>query len=284
MERDDTGSEQRISTRQLTVGTHSVGSPVYSPDRQYIAYSKRAHGEEHIWIKPSQGGEARQVSFLGKSNYCPAWSPDGKRIAFVSLDETDKTIIKINNLDGNTIKIIENTGISGSSLEWPGDSILIFELTDNKNMSVYNTETEESRLLLEDVPNAWLFKPVLSPGGEWLALRWNNIYDGRGLWIFSMTDTTKIFILKGWVEPLDWSENEDSIYYAITSDMSSADYKYICRINVQDRSIDTLFTIPFDNVSAASISISPDRKQFVANVSTDQKDLWLLENFDPDVK
>ena len=37
-----------------------------------------------IWMTPLEGGKQQQVTFLGTSNHSPAWSPDGKFMAYVS--------------------------------------------------------------------------------------------------------------------------------------------------------------------------------------------------------
>ena len=40
--------------------------------------------EKHIYTIPLTGGEAARVTYHGKSNTRPRWSPDSRRIAFVS--------------------------------------------------------------------------------------------------------------------------------------------------------------------------------------------------------
>jgi Tol biopolymer transport system component len=70
------------STALTTNGRHSV-QPVWSPDGQFIAYHEISGNG--IWIVPSRGGVARQVSDFGAN---PSWSPDGRWIAFQSLPAT----------------------------------------------------------------------------------------------------------------------------------------------------------------------------------------------------
>jgi dipeptidyl aminopeptidase/acylaminoacyl peptidase len=78
--------------RQLTTGKHMDSSPVYSPNGRWIAFvSKRDDKTSQIWILPTDGGEARQLT---KLEYGPirqlAWSPDSKQILFGHRKEEHK--------------------------------------------------------------------------------------------------------------------------------------------------------------------------------------------------
>jgi hypothetical protein len=44
----------------------------------------------------------------------------------------------------------------------------------------------------------------------------------------------------------------------------------------------TFVTLPFENISY--ISMHPNGKRVVCSVSETQSDVWLMENFDPEVK
>jgi Tol biopolymer transport system component len=57
---------------------------VWSPDgREIVFYSTRS-GNWDIWVVPSDGGEARQLTNDPATDDRPGWSPDGRWIVFAS--------------------------------------------------------------------------------------------------------------------------------------------------------------------------------------------------------
>ncbi|MDP2871151.1 MAG: hypothetical protein Q8P31_01205, partial [Bacillota bacterium] len=58
--------------------------PRWSPDGKLLAFVSDRGGENQIWLIPSDGGEANQITrhFGGVGE--PVWSPDGQAIAFVA--------------------------------------------------------------------------------------------------------------------------------------------------------------------------------------------------------
>lgn len=75
-------------------GTHWRGSGggdyEWSPDRQWIAYTRRSESRSfNIWIVPATGGEAINVTRLNAHHSQPAWSPDGKYLFFQSTRDGD---------------------------------------------------------------------------------------------------------------------------------------------------------------------------------------------------
>lgn len=71
-------------------GGAAIMGPQWSPDGRYIAYAKMdSNLQPHIYIVPSDGGEERRVTdpdFYNDSS--PLWTPDGKKLVFLSGTET----------------------------------------------------------------------------------------------------------------------------------------------------------------------------------------------------
>jgi dipeptidyl aminopeptidase/acylaminoacyl peptidase len=83
-----TAAKRAITFKDL-ISLHRVSEPQISPDGKWIAYSVATPDLEanrslrDVWLVPTAGGEARQLT-RGGSDMRARWSPDGKKLAFIS--------------------------------------------------------------------------------------------------------------------------------------------------------------------------------------------------------
>jgi len=84
------GTSGNEAPRRLTNGKHDA-APRWSPDGKRLAFVRGAEKDETGKPRPPQiavlslaGGEAWVITDLPKGAANPVWSPDGKRIAFLS--------------------------------------------------------------------------------------------------------------------------------------------------------------------------------------------------------
>ena len=95
-----------LSAHSQTDVTVSVGArdPAVAPDGSTIAVS--IFGK--IWLVPIEGGAARQLTFGPGWDTSPAWSPDGRTIAFVSELDGDPDIFTMDVNGQNQTRITNN--------------------------------------------------------------------------------------------------------------------------------------------------------------------------------
>lgn len=111
---------------EQSLNLKSAGGPRISPDGRYVAYQvQETNWEENafeteIWIAVTSTGERYQLTNAKKSSSNAQWSPDSKRIAFVSDREGKRQIYVIPPNGGEAIQLTNlETGVNGFS--WSND-------------------------------------------------------------------------------------------------------------------------------------------------------------------
>jgi len=69
--------------RQLTTGGHER-SPIFSPDGKWIAFGGEYDGNRDVYVISAEGGTPRRMTWHPAQDVPVSWTPDGKRILFVS--------------------------------------------------------------------------------------------------------------------------------------------------------------------------------------------------------
>ncbi len=84
--------------KRFTAGPANTHSPTWSPDGRWLAFvseregepagkddkeqKKHGKGKPQVWLIPTDGGEARQLTFMQHGASHPVWSPDSKCLLF----------------------------------------------------------------------------------------------------------------------------------------------------------------------------------------------------------
>ena len=120
------------------IGLQRAGPPAISPDSRLVAYTiRQANWDENayhteIWLADAETGELRQLTNHKKSSSAPAWSPDGRTLAFASDREEKRQIYLIDPRGGEARKLTSLEDGVGS-FEWaPDGKRLAYTATDPK--------------------------------------------------------------------------------------------------------------------------------------------------------
>ena len=113
-------------TIDALISLKRAASPAISPDARWVAYTIRETNwdeniyETEIWLADAQLGSTRQLTNGRKSSNAPAWSPDGKRLAFGS-DREDKRQIYLIDLGGGEAVKLTSAEESVGGFGWSPD-------------------------------------------------------------------------------------------------------------------------------------------------------------------
>ena len=78
-----TANRDGSDLRRITTGGRE-SKPIFSPDGSQIAFTGNYDGSRSIYVVSANGGEPRRLTFHPSDYGAAGWTPDGKRVLFVS--------------------------------------------------------------------------------------------------------------------------------------------------------------------------------------------------------
>jgi WD40 repeat protein len=164
---------------QLTFNDEADRLPAWSPDGSRIAFAAIRNGVEEIHLINTEcasssegcGGHERSVTAWPLKGTAPAWSPDGRRIAFIGWNQEDRTGIYIVGPEPENIQIVWEGNAWIGSLTWtpdpgPGDGEgwLFFTSWQDGDHEIYALPEAGGRPIRLTHDLAWDDFPALRPG------------------------------------------------------------------------------------------------------------------------
>jgi dipeptidyl aminopeptidase/acylaminoacyl peptidase len=125
-----------LAKKPLTVediwAVQRVSSPVVSPDGARVVYTVSTYDMEEnrnnadIWVADLATGAARRLTTNKASDTSPAWSPDGRRLAFLSKRDGDSaTQLYVMPVDGGEPERLTEMPLAVSGPKWFPDGTRI---------------------------------------------------------------------------------------------------------------------------------------------------------------
>jgi eukaryotic-like serine/threonine-protein kinase len=213
----------------------------FSRDGAWVAYVTIPEGV--LWRSRVDGSQRLQLSFPPTQAFLPRWSPDGKRIAFMTVAPGKPwKILLVSSEGGNTQPLLPgerdeadpNWSPDGNSLVFGGAPTVEGGTSGSVAIHVLDLKTHQ----VSELPGSeGLFSPRWSPDGNYICAL---ATDSRKLLLFD-------FRTQKWVEELtnlfvgypSWSRNGKYIYL----DGSLGDDPAFMRVRISDRKLERIVSL-----------------------------------------
>ena len=136
---------------------HRIAEPQVSPDGKWVAYTVATPDMEanrnasNIWMVATTGGSAMQLTQSGHDS-SPAWSPDGKTLAFLSSRAGESQVYLLS-LEGGESHALTKLSTGADMVKWSPDGKTIAftssvypDCKDDDCNSKHDAEKEKSKM------------------------------------------------------------------------------------------------------------------------------------------
>jgi len=186
------------------------------------------------------------------------------------------------NKDGSSLRrLFTFEGLASDFwLDWSENDKIIVGCDDWNSLIFVDTETGDTTSWQYDPSKGKIHRSRLSPDGRLMAVTRGRVGTaGADIWIYSMANDSSSLVIDfpAWV--LNWSRDNRWVH-CFTLDW------VIARVNVETSEIDTLAMFPDMDavVGGHMVAMAPDGDWAIYQVGQVPRDIYLIENFDPNVE
>ncbi|HUD73016.1 MAG TPA: hypothetical protein VMQ62_13740 [Dongiaceae bacterium] len=175
-ERLGLGKGYRGGADQLRLLAHRMSDEIvlhYTSNRGIamtrIAYVSQVDRAREVFVMDYDGARVKKVTANGSINRSPAWSPDGKMIAFVSLRSGSPRLMLINSDGVLKIAFPQSGELNGAPTWSPDGRLVAFSSGRDGNAEIYTLRVSDGTLTRLTRHDAIDTSPAWSPDGRSIA-------------------------------------------------------------------------------------------------------------------
>ncbi len=119
-------TKPRLLDKDTFMDMESVGNPAIAPDGKQIIFTRtwvdkaKDQYRSNLWIVESDGSRVRELTSGARNDSSPEWSPDGKRIAFLS-DRDGTNQLHVMWLDTREVAQLTHLEQAPTNIKWSPD-------------------------------------------------------------------------------------------------------------------------------------------------------------------
>jgi Tol biopolymer transport system component len=253
--------------------------PSFSPDGKQVAFAWNGEKRDNydIYVKLIGAGTPLRLTNDPAGEFNPAWSPDGRYIAFLRLKRAGKAdVFLISALGGPERKLDEiSSDSSFTSMAWSPDGKWLAVPDKNSpeepfSMFLLSVETSEKRRLTAPPPHINGDRtPAFSPDGRTLAFSRSTLDTLSDLYLLDLSDDMKpkaeprrLTFTDGWVPMPAWTPDGREIIFS-TGQWGSLS---LWRIRTSGSSTPRRLAYVGEDGSAPAVSLQGHRMVYAKNL------------------
>jgi Tol biopolymer transport system component len=276
------------------IGTET--QPAISPDGNRIAYAWDPKGDNYdIYVKPSEGGPSVAPQRITSSQYAdlyPAWSPDGRKLAFLRILEREALIV-VNDLPTGSEQVVhqlrrrstgwadENQPYMDVGPSWlpDGKSLVVSDAAPGEaGYGIYRVSLDRSAptLILKSEREVTDFFPRVSPDGTKIAFARYISHGVSDLYVCEIDgqQLRKITFDGRSIQGLSWAANGKALYYSGWRQGR----QIIWKVAAARGSVPEALA---DSGGAAALSIGPQTGMLAHTVVAENWNIWRISLAEP---